>query len=389
MDSYKVSGCVCKKPSGNGYYLSIWWFEGNKRFRLNHTPHPIPLKKSEANHQLKLLIQQKEQELHRINGRHDLYIIFSNTNQLSRLFNVKGNTLYKYECCLKKYTKYLQDLSYSLYLEDIKPSDFQMMFQYFATYQNNKLSTIKSDKAFLHKYFNKLLVVYDLSRSNPVSLVDLSSIQFNESNVQDKRLYFTDDEILYFYKFLTNHPLYLPIAPIFRLCITLGIRRSEAIGLLWSNIDFNSNIIYIKHTRVKGYKGEIIDDDLVKARGSLRSFPITDDLHSLLSSIPHNNTNQTNQTDHIFLDSNNKPWNPDKVSKLFKRAIKEAGLDDSMTFKVTRSTCACRLLENNASDSQIISYLGHLDIETTRRHYMEASNKLKKALMDKTQLNWH
>lgn len=46
-----------------------------------------------------------------------------------------------------------------------------------------------------------------------------------------------------------------------------GLRRSEALGLKWQNIDFKNNTINICHTAVKVYNN-VLYDDSVKTKSS-------------------------------------------------------------------------------------------------------------------------
>lgn len=378
---YKVSGCVCKKPSKNGYYLSLWWFEGKERFRKTITPSPLPIKKSDAQQALKKQILLLESELNKRAGRHDLLSILESI-ELSSLFKVRPNTLYKYECIMNKYIRAFKQIDKTFYLEDITSNDFQLLFQYFAEYHNHTKPTIKTDKAFLHKLFDKLIIRYSLTRNNPISLVDLNEIQFKEETQQFKRIYMTDDEIVSFYQFLLSNDHYRHLAPIFKLCITIGIRRSECLGLLWENIDFSTNTIYIKHTRIKGYKGQIIDTDAVKTKNSYRSFPISESINKTLQSL------NPQSSGHVFTDSNNKPYYPDYISKDFKKALIEFGLPEYMSFKTTRSTCACRMIEQHFNDSEIILIMGHSNPDITRRHYLESTMRMKKEMLEKTSIHW-
>lgn len=377
---YEVSGCVCKKPNGK-FYVSLWWFEGKERFRKNVSLSPDIAKKSEAQHELNKIIIQKESQLKEIAGRHELHSVLASVS-LPSLFSVKPNTLYKYDCILKKYRNILEELDHTFYLESITPNDFELFFQYLAEYQHQKVATIKSDKAFLHKLFDKLIVCYGLTRNNPVSLADLNKIRFDKVDQQDKRIYMTDEEIVGFNNFLLSSDKYSYLSPIFKLCITFGIRRSECLGLLWENIDFNTNTIYIRHTRIKGFKGEIIGSDSTKTKKSCASYPISEDILDTLQQL------EPQPSGYVFTDKNNKPFAPDYVSHDFKKAIKEFGLPEYMSFKTTRSTCACRLIEKHCTDSEIILYMRHESVSTTRKHYMECTNNLKKEMLEKTSIAW-
>ena len=381
-ENYNVKGCVCKKQSGKGYYLSVWWFSGGEKFRKTVTLPSTIVKKSQAQQELKKYISNKQKELADCAGRHPFISLLSSINY-DDFFKVKENTLYKYKQQINKFQNYL--ISYeesnqvTFYLESITYQDIQKFFQYELDFGSSSLSplslkTIKSYKNLLHKLFKKLYIVYDINKTNPVEQVDINDLQVTKRKQQNKRLYFTDEEILKFDNFLSNSDKYIKLAPIFKMCIICGLRRSEVLGLLWCNIDFDNNIFYIKHTRVRGVS-KVLDEDSVKAEGSLRSFVLTPAILKIIHDQPF-------VSDHVFNDRQDKPWAPDYCSKLFKMALVDAGLPSNMSFKSTRSTCACKLLESNINDSQIIKYMGHMDIETTRRNYLENTKKTQTNLMN-------
>lgn len=379
--NFNVKGCVCKKPSGKGYYLSVWWFSDGDKFRKTVTLPSTIIKKSQAQQELNKYIQAKQKELADCAGRHPLVSLLSSL-PLSSIFKVRENTLYKYNSQLNKFINYLikmEETGYpNFYLESITYQDILKYLQYELDFGGLNLSpmsfeTIKSYKNFLHKLFKKLYIIYDIKLTNPLDQLDLNDLQISRSNKQEKRKYFNDDEIIRFADFLDNSEKYFKLSPVFKMCIVLGLRRSEVLGLLWENIDLNNNILYIKHTRVRG-SSNVIDTDAVKASGSLRSFVLSPFLLGLL-----NKQDKINK--HVF-NYNNKPWDPDYCSKLFKKALVEAGLPSNLSFKTTRSTCATKLIEKGYTDSQIILHMGHTDISTTRRHYMEMSNSLSKEMVN-------
>ena len=65
-----------------------------------------------------------------------------------------------------------------------------------------------------------------------------------------------------------------------------GLRREEAIGLKWSNIDFENDSILIGHTvtetRVDGHL-QMIQKDLTKNNSSFRSLPLVAPIKELLN----------------------------------------------------------------------------------------------------------
>ena len=67
--------------------------------------------------------------------------------------------------------------------------------------------------------------------------------------------------------------------PIIKTAIIYGLRRSELLGLKWDSIDFENNVLTIKHTVVKIY--ETVEKDKAKSKSSYRSFPLLPEMRDL------------------------------------------------------------------------------------------------------------
>lgn len=377
MSDYKLKGYLCKKNNGD-FYVCLSWYENKKHIRKNVSlPPNTPHNKAQ---ELKFrIVSEKQKELDQtaLNALNPLLIPLLQEIQTSNLSDesIRLNTRYKYDGFLSKYIKFLIQLEESNQ-QDIKLSNDNLIsfLTYLHNIENLSVETIKAYKAYLFRVINNQKERFGLSPL-PDFKVDK---MFPRSNIPKRtRLYFTEDEIRQIDEYLNTHTSFKTLYPIFRTCIIFGLRRSEVLGLTWDNVDFTSNIFTIKHTRVRA-NNEIIDADQVKARGSYRSYPISPILN-IISDIKEQQLSLGcyESTGHVFLNNSCLPWSPDYCSKKLKIAIKKCGLDSSMSFKYTRSTCACLLLANDATDSQIIDYLGHMDISTTRAHYMENTLAVK------------
>ena len=58
--------------------------------------------------------------------------------------------------------------------------------------------------------------------------------------------------------------------PIIKTAIIYGLRRSELLGLKWDSIDFENNVLTIKHTVVKIY--ETVEKDKAQNEKQLSQF---------------------------------------------------------------------------------------------------------------------
>lgn len=67
------------------------------------------------------------------------------------------------------------------------------------------------------------------------------------------------------------------------LTLFYGLRRSEAVGLKWSAVDFENEIFTIENTVVRF--SEIVEKQKTKNQASHRTFPMTKEVKDLLLKI--------------------------------------------------------------------------------------------------------
>jgi integrase len=155
--------------------------------------------------------------------------------------------------------------------------------------------------------------------------------------------------------------------PIFILMTLYGLRTGEIIGLSWSDIDLENNLIRIKH-QVKYSDGQYIYSD-VKTQAGRRDLPLMEKIITTLSNIPKNNSGPL--PDLIFKTSGNLPIDNGKLRKSFKQIGRDANLP-IITLHHLRHTVATNLknLGTSAKDAQ--SILGHAHISTTLQIYQHS-----------------
>ena len=117
-----------------------------------------------------------------------------------------------------------------------------------------------------------------------------------------------------------------------------GLRRSEIVGLRWSAIDFENNIIFINHTvttpRVDGVK-KIIPKDRGKTKSSTRALPLDEDVKARL--LEHKKKQEMYQKkfkrsyskewlDYVMVDELGLLITPDYITSAFKHMLEVNGL---------------------------------------------------------------
>lgn len=166
--------------------------------------------------------------------------------------------------------------------------------------------------------------------------------------------------------------LYTPIV----LAIELGLRRSEALGLRWCDIDFERRKVYIQHTFIQFYKnGETItlSSDETKTLSSKRTLTLPSNLAEHLKKVKE--THHPELTASVCLCENGKTVSPNQLDRRFKALITKV-TNKRIRYHDLRHSCATYLHEEMGYDiKDIQEYLGHSTISTTANIYTHFSNK--------------
>lgn len=203
----------------------------------------------------------------------------------------------------------------------------------------------------------------NLISSNPCKFVILPKRQHNEVD------FYTVTELQALFKALENEPLF----PLIYFTVVFGLRRSEVLGLKWDSVNLETNTITIKHTVVR--QVNVYEKDDTKTKSSFRSYPLTEDIKSILLDlkVKENSNrvlfgNEYIDNDYIFKWDNGKMYDPDYVSKKFKKLLKQNNLR-VIKFHALRHSCASLLVANGFNIKDIQEWLGHSDIQTTANIY--------------------
>lgn len=168
-----------------------------------------------------------------------------------------------------------------------------------------------------------------------------------------------------------------------------GLRRSEALGLKWSSIDFEKNTLTIEHTVVKG--STIEAKDRTKTQNSAASFELIPAVKEVLLDLRDKQAEYRRlfgsdyyQSDYVFVREDGKPFRPDCLTRSFQRVLKAHNLKP-MRFHDLRHSTASMLYDMGWDIKAIQTWLRHADIETTGNIYTHISNERKRILS--TELN--
>ena len=224
-------------------------------------------------------------------------------------------------------------------------------------------------RAALNDAMKKRIINY-----NPCLAVTLASRDKFEART------LTRDEIATFFKACISSPIGMELL----LMLMLGLRRGEALGLRFSDLNFEKKEAHIQQqytTCGKDAKGkQLWGLRSLKTKESDRIVGIPSQLIDLLvdrkkvvNQQKIQNSNNYNDNDLICCDSNGTPRQIVTIEHAFKRLLKANGLPNIRLHDL-RHTYATQLLDQNVDLKSISQSLGHTSIKTTADTYIGKNN---------------
>jgi len=128
------------------------------------------------------------------------------------------------------------------------------------------------------------------------------------------------------------------------MAITTGARKSELLNLTFNDIDFDKRTAYVQTSK----------------NGQPRVLPLIDEVIIELGKCLHQDAS-------IIFNSELKPDRPMCFTKLWKKALEQANIQD-FRFHDLRHTTASYLAQSGASLLEIAEVLGHKQIQVTKRY---------------------
>lgn len=176
--------------------------------------------------------------------------------------------------------------------------------------------------------------------------------------------------------------IYLPVL----LAVTLGLRRGEALGLLWECVDFTANTVTIK--RSASFSGGEIILSVTKTKNSRRTLLMPDMLHDALESALARQVEAThflgaayNPLHLVCCRTDGRPLTSCALHHQFHEVLEAAGLP-SIRFHDLRHTNATLMLRNAVPAKIVSSMLGHSSIGITMDTYSHVITEMQEAAIN-------
>lgn len=251
---------------------------------------------------------------------------------------------------------------------NITPNDIKGFYTYL---DENGLTgmTMVHYHALLHRAFVQAFKD-EVIDANPFDRVERPK----KSKFQSK--YYTDKELATLLEVTQDDSIY----PVIMLAGGLGLRRSEALGVRWSRIDFEKRTVLLD-TKIVEYNknGEIVVEPVyeMKNASSRRTLPLPGPVFDMLL---HEREKQEmyremfkdsydiTYSDFVCVDELGRLLKPSYVSQHFSLLLEKYGLQHIRLHDL-RHTFASLLLKNGVPLINVSRFLGHSDISTTANIY--------------------
>ena len=150
-----------------------------------------------------------------------------------------------------------------------------------------------------------------------------------------------------------------------------GVRREEALGLQWDDIDFENKVININ--RAVTYPRGKLTVKPPKSKAGKRTIPIPDKLITILNNYPRI---QSVDGNYLFLNRNNRLLSQRQVDYILRDIRKEIGIPN-VTAKTFRTTFATMMVATNGvTIKELQRIMGHSKVQTTMDIYAKVEQSL-------------
>ena len=361
------------------YHMKLSWVSAEGKRQRKSKSTELPERGNKKRAQDMLIDFQREQEAELVaNGNSVKDILFTDYMKqwLEKMrLQIRPTTYSGYE-----------DNIYGVIIPYFKPMKLKLTevtpkhIQDFYTKQRQRVkgSTVKSYHANIHKAFKDARKL-QLIDSNPMECVDPPKKEPYHGQT------YTVEEAQKILELVSDTIFEIPIT----MMLFYGLRREEAIGLKWHNIDFENNTFLIAHTvtetSLDGHL-QVIKEDLTKNSSSYRSLPLVAPVKKLLlekkQSIQEfrklfRRSYCRKDSDYVCVNEMGELIKPRTLSDNFKRIIRQNKIRNLRLYDC-RHTAASIMLKNGVNMKQIQMILGHSDYSTTANIYshLDYSDKI-------------
>ena len=266
-------------------------------------------------------------------------------------------------------------------VESLTPKDVENFYEYLfadGVVANTVIHYHATMRSAFHQAFKDELI-----DANPFDRIDRpKKNKFQGEN-------YTADELATLMKLTETEPIF----PAIVLAGCMGLRRSEALGVRWSRIDFEKRTVLLD-TKVVEFteNGQCVvrPEEEMKNKSSRRTLPITAPVMEMLENQKakqelyrkmFKSSYNRKFDDYVCTDQLGNLIKPSTVTTRYGELLKKYGLR-KIRFHDLRHTFASLLIGQDVPLLNVSNFLGHSDISTTANIYAHLDKASKQSSAD-------
>lgn len=269
----------------------------------------------------------------------------------------------------------------SIKISSIDSEDIKKYIKFMNTTAKTKQGKSYSDSTKKHHYTALSTILEDARRMRYIPFNPCDDIKTDDKpQVERKEVdYLHTDDMERFFTALKDEPLFW--RTFVTTLIVCGLRRGEAIGLQWSDIDTDNMTLTIS-------RSVTMDSDAPnklkigepKTKASKRSIPLPKDLYDMMMELKKDQEERLHisASPSAFIFSRqsdpSRPVFPTEPTRYLSKFTKKNKLP-SLSPHDLRHSCATIMKQNKVSDKEIQSIMGHTSFTVTNDNYIGTSNE--------------
>ena len=297
------------------------------------------------------------------------------------------NAFYEYQEDKVKITTlrtYIDRKKFLEILNNVKLKDFSISHYEFWKKEINKNNFSTRYKNDIYKFLKATLNFatkrYDFNFTNVYSKM----VNFTDPNERKKEMLFLTFEE--FQKFLSVEDD-LKYRCLYEMLYYCGLRKGEARGITWKDLDFTHNTVDINKNIVPNLNKKKFVITSPKTKSSIRNLPMPDILVEDLKTLYKESKNIYSFNNNWYVFGDHEPIGPSPIMNRKNRNCKLANVKQ-IRIHDFRHSCASLLINNGANITLVAKYLGHTKIEETLNTYSHMfKNKLEDIITIINELN--